>query len=130
MSCTSHSPEASWASTVEIGSEVWPGVRYTVRRMSLAVRNTLVRCIRELAQKAEYHSAGDSVDDRLQASALAGEIDAAYIRCGLVRVDGLTIDGAAVTPELLISGGPEALAHEIAGAVKAQCSLSEDERKN
>jgi hypothetical protein len=130
MSCSSDSPEALWVSTVESASEAVPGARYRVRRMSLGRRNALIRSVRELAQRAEFHSAGEALEERLEASALALEIDAVYLRWGLAGIDGLTIDGQPATAELLIADGPEELAREIATAVKAQCSLSDDERKN
>ena len=130
MRSLSRSPEVLWASTVELESQTTPGVRFAVRRMSLGRRNELIRRVRELAQRAEFHAAGAGADDKLQAAGLALEIDAAYIRWGLTRIDGLTIDGAESTAELLISDGPEDLAREVATAVKAQCALSESERKN
>src|SRR5581483_7372316 len=83
MSCTSVSHEAQWASTVDVDSAAIPGVRYAVRRMSLGRRNELIRRVRELAQKAEFHAAGESTSDRLRATELALEIDATYIRWGL-----------------------------------------------
>jgi hypothetical protein len=128
--CSSDSHEAHWTSTVELASEATPGVRFTVRRMSLGRRDELIRRVRELAQRAEFHAAGETVEDRLQAASLALEVDSTYIRWGLVRLTGLSIDGADATTELLISDGPEELAREIVAAVKAQCALSETERKN
>ena len=42
----------------------------------------------------------------------------------------MTIDGDPATPALLIEKGPELLAREIVVRVRAECHLSEDERKN
>ena len=118
-----------WESTVAIESEVLPGVRYRLARMSLGRRSGLIRAIRELAQKAEFHAAG-GVEERLESSALSLDIDAAYLRWGLAGIEGLRIDGEEASPELLISHGPEALAREVVAAVKRECALSEEERKN
>jgi hypothetical protein len=43
---------------------------------------------------------------------------------------GLEVDGVAATPELLASAGPEDLFREVVSAIKAECGLSETERKN
>ncbi|HZU28680.1 MAG TPA: hypothetical protein VFA04_24355 [Bryobacteraceae bacterium] len=130
MSCTLGLPEGNWRSSVEVEAQTVPGVQFAVRRMSLGRRNELIRRVRELSRQAEFHAAGDSTEDRLQAAAMALEIESTYIRWGLIWMEGLTIDGAPATTDLLISDGPEGLAREIAAAVKAQCALSESERKN
>src|ERR1700685_6578 len=71
----------SWESTQAVESTTMPGVRYRLGRMSLGRRNALIRSIRELAQKMDFHAAG-GVEERLESSALALEIDAAYLRWG------------------------------------------------
>jgi hypothetical protein len=43
---------------------------------------------------------------------------------------GLEIDGVQATPDLLATAGPEELFREAVAAVKAECGLSETERKN
>ena len=118
-----------WASTVAVDSVSMPGVRYRIHRMSLGRRNALIRAVRELARKMEFHGAG-TTEERLEASALATDIDAAYLRAGLAEIQGLRIDGRRADTELLIARGPEALAREIAARVKRECALTEDERKN
>jgi hypothetical protein len=40
------------------------------------------------------------------------------------------IDGEPATPALLIGKGPERLTREIAGRIRSECHLTEDERKN
>ena len=40
------------------------------------------------------------------------------------------IDGQAATAEMLVEKGPESLSNEIVGAIQAELSLSEEERKN
>ena len=117
-------------SAVTLESDSCPGVKYTVRRISLARRMALVRQIRELAAKLEFTQAGKSLDDRIGSALLSAEIDELYLRWGAVRVEGLTIDGHEATPERLMADGPEDLCREIVAAIKLQCALGDDERKN
>jgi hypothetical protein len=126
-----HSDEATnYESTLTFASQSIAGVRYTIRRVSLARRNELVRSVRELSAKSEYLDAGNELKDQIEANFLANEIAALYIRWGLIRLDGLRIDGFEATADLLIDSGPEGLAREIAAAVRRQIGLSEEERKN
>lgn len=106
------------------------GVRFAVARMSFGRRQELVRRIREIGRKTEFLAAGSDVRDKLEGAALACEMDRAYLECGLVAVEGLTIDGVPATPGCLIEKGPVELTLEILSQVKAECGLSEDERKN
>ncbi|MGE5486599.1 MAG: hypothetical protein ACM3ZB_02115 [bacterium] len=106
------------------------GVRYTIVRMSFGRRLELTRRIWELARRVEYLEAGGEAREKLEAAVLAGEIDRVYLEWGLVRVEGLNIDGQPATAATLVEHGPEALAREIVGAIKSECGLSEDERKN
>jgi len=53
-----------------------------------------------------------------------------YLAWGLVYVGGLSLAGEPATPESLVERGPEALVHEALAAIKAECGLSETERKN
>jgi hypothetical protein len=117
-------------SAVWIDSEAVDGVRYAVARMSFGRRIELVRRIREIGRKAEFLEAGSDARDKLESAVLAGDVDRAYLEWGLVGVEGLTIDGETATPEMLIEKGPVALALEVLAKVKAECGLSEDERKN
>lgn len=119
-----------YRSQVELESESVPGVRFTITRMSFARRMELIRRIRELAARAEFLEAGGSAGEKLEAALLAREVDRVYLSWGLVTVEGLTVDGEAATPERLIEAGPEGLANEIAAAIKRECGLTEEERKN
>jgi hypothetical protein len=121
---------AGYESCVERQSTCRPGVSYTVHRISLARRMDLSRRIREISQKAQFLEAGNELQDKIEANLLANEIEATYLRWGLVRLDGLYIDGEAATVESLIEKGPEDLAREIIGEIKSQCGLSDAERKN
>ena len=64
------------------------------------------------------------------ASLLGAEIDRLYIRWGLEEIRGLVLDGAPATAESLIESGPEELFLEALTAVRAECGLTENERKN
>jgi len=108
----------------------YPGVRYEIRRISFGRRIELARCIREVGRKAEYLEAGTDVRDKLEATVLSAEIDRVYLDWGLVGVEGMEIDGEAATPQSLIDAGPVELAAEILNRIKAECGLTEDERKN
>jgi hypothetical protein len=106
------------------------GVKFRIARMSLGRRIELTRRMWELARKVECLEAGDDPREKLEAALLRSEIDRLYLGWGLAGVEGLTLDGAPATPESLVAAGPEELCREILEAVKAECGLSEDERKN
>jgi len=113
-----------------IESQQAPGVRFTIARMSFGRRIELTRRIWELAGRAEFAAAGTGAREKLEAALLEGEIDRTYLEWGLLKIEGLTIDGGAATPELVAARGPEELSREIVAAIKAECGLSEEERKN
>jgi len=113
-----------------IESSLAPGVSYTVAKMSFGRRVELTRRIRELATRKEFLAAGESPDEKMEAALLASEIDRLYLLWGLKDVTGLMVDGTTATPESLAANGPEELFREALAAVKAQCGLSEAERKN
>ncbi len=116
-------------SEVTLESKCSPGVRFTIGRMSFGRRLELTRRIWGLAGKAEYAANGEPAE-RLEAALLEGEIDRTYLEWGLVRIEGLDIDGQAATPDLLVTRGPEDLCREIVATIKSECGLTEDERKN
>lgn len=119
-----------YESTVTVESKAIPGVKYVIRRPSLQGRAEITRSVRQLLAELEYREAGQSLEDRLAAAELESRIDSAYVEWGLVRVEGLKIDGAESDTRALIERGPEELGREIAAAVRQQCRLSEEERKN
>ncbi len=119
-----------YASTVTQESKVSAGVRYVIRRPSLQRRAEITRRVRQLLAELEYRSAGANVEDRLAAAELESRIDSLYLEWGLDRVEGLVIDGAEADARALIERGPEDLAREIAEAIRKECRLSEEERKN
>lgn len=120
----------SYESVITIQSAAMPGVAFAINRISFGRRMELSRLVREISKKAEFLEAGTELQERIEAGILAHEVDAMYLRWGLVKVEGLTIDGAPAAAEQLIDSGPEALTAEIVAAIKAQCGLSEAERKN
>jgi hypothetical protein len=61
---------------------------------------------------------------------LALEVERLYLEWGLESVSGLDLDGVAATPQSLAERGPEELCREMIQAIKAECGLSDEERKN
>lgn len=120
----------SYESTLSIESKSLDGVRFTINRISFRRRTELSRRVRELTQRAEFLQAGDELAEKIDAGILIQEVDAMYLRWGLVDLAGLQIDGEPATADRLLERGPEELTREIIQAIKAQCGLSESERKN
>jgi len=119
-----------YESSIWFDSKTRPGVRFGIVRISFGRRIELARRIREIGRKAEYLDAGSDIREKLEAKVMAAEIDRAYLEWGLIGVEGLEIDGAPATPASLIDLGPVELATEILARIKAECGLTEDERKN
>ena len=107
-----------------------PGVSYRIVRMSFGRRMELAARIRELARRAEFLESGKEIGDRIDGTMVACEIDRTYLEWGLLEVSGLEIDHRPATPDLLVKEGPEELCREIVEAIKRECGLSEEERKN
>jgi hypothetical protein len=122
--------EHEYESTVAIQSSSFPGVNFSVNRISFGRRMELCRRIREIGQKLEFLDAGDNFREKVEANLLSHEIDQIYLEWGLAGIEGLTIDGETANLELVIAKGPEALTKEIVEAVKAQCGLTGEQRKN
>ena len=117
-------------SRTTIESPAMEGVRYTIARMTFGRRIELMRRVRQLSARIEFEKAGSHVADQIQASILGAEIDELYLRWGLVRIEGLVLDGEDASIDTLIETGPEMLCREIVSAIKRECALGEDERKN
>jgi hypothetical protein len=120
----------NYESYTRINSQVRPEVTFVVARMSFGRRMELIRRIRDLTVKAEFLEAGETPTEKLDLALLSADVDRVYVIWGLQQLIGLEVDGAAATPELLASAGPEELFREAAAIVKAECGLSEQERKN
>jgi len=121
---------AHYESSIRKSSAAFPGVSYSIHRMSFGRRSELLRQIRQLGARMEYLEAGEALKDRIEASVTGSEMDALYFRWGLREVEGLSIDGEAPTAEALLERGPEDLVREILASIKAECGLSRDEAKN
>jgi hypothetical protein len=111
-------------------SRVCPDVRFTIARMSFGRRLELTRRVREIGARIEFQRAGSSLPERLDAAVAASEIDRLYLEWALQSVEGLEIDGQAADAFALIESGPEALCREIVEAIKRECGLDEEARKN
>jgi hypothetical protein len=120
----------TYESVAVVESRVAEGVRFEVARMSFGRRVELMRRVRELARKMEFLEAGPEPADRMDAALLQAEVDRLYLEWGLVGVSGLSVDGCAASPQVLVESGPEALVREALTAVRAETGLSEEERKN
>jgi hypothetical protein len=119
-----------WISRRVVASESHSGVEFVITRMTFGRRMELMRLVRDMAVRLEYFDAGQDAKNGMEASLLGAEIDRLYVFWGLEEVRGFEIDGAPATPRSLIDAGPEALFAEALAAVKAECGLSETERKN
>ncbi len=131
-------------------SAALPGVSFTVRRL-----NYIARCERDLAlledrarmaaligRMQALCDGDDFTKPRAGAEQEHRRLDAeyamlhqtriipAYIRAGLVSVDGLTVDGAAADTAAVLAAAPDALLDEIFAACVAASDLSESQRKN
>jgi hypothetical protein len=111
-------------------SATTPGVELVIGRMTFGRRIELMRLIRDLAAKLEFFQAGQDASNRMEASLLGAEIDRIYVEWGIEEVRGLLIDGEPATPRALVDRGPEPLFFEALAAIKAECGLTETERKN
>jgi hypothetical protein len=120
----------TYESFAEVELKAAPGVRLKVRRMSFSRRVALMRRIRELAQRVEFLQGGADAIQQMEGALLRAEIDRLYVDWGVEAVTGLEVDGTPATPALLAEAGPEAIFREAVEAVKAECGLTESERKN
>lgn len=120
----------NYDSTVAVHSAMFEGVTFTIARMTFGRRIELMRRVRGMSAKLEFEKAGSQAGDQIQASILSGEIDELYLRWGLVSIAGLMLDGQPADVDSLIASGPEDLSREILKAIKRECSLTEEERKN
>ena len=120
----------NWVSRKVVASKERPGVEFLVALMTFGRRIELMREVRDLAARLEYFDAGQDAKNGMEASLLGAEMDRLYIRWGIEEIRGLEIDGVPATIEAFVERGPEDLVFEALMAVKAECGLSENERKN
>jgi len=119
-----------YESVIKMDSRTVPGVAFHINKVSFGRRMELSRQIRDISKKTEFLDAGNQLSEKIETSLLAQEIDAMYLRWGLIKIDGLLIDGQIATVAELIDKGPEDLMREIVNAIRTQCGLSDSERKN
>ena len=119
----------NYQSWLEKESRTASGVTFVLAKMSFGRRVELTRRLREIAQRVEFLEAGEA-KEKIDAALLTCEIERLYVLWGVQEVRGLTLDGAPATPESLVEAGPEELFREAVAAVKAECGLTEAERKN
>lgn len=61
---------------------------------------------------------------------MTADINRIYLDWGLVEVQGLSIDSAPATAESTVNQGPEDFCQEVLAAIKLECGLTDEERKN
>lgn len=122
--------DVEWSTKKVVESTALKGVHFTLARMTFGRRIELMRRVRDLAARLEYFEAGCDTKNGMEASLLGAEIDRLYVRWGVEGIRGLDLDHAPATVESLIENGPEDLFNEMLDAVKAECGLTETERKN
>jgi hypothetical protein len=121
--------DTSYSTVAWQESQAVPGVRYAIRKVSLAQRIELTSRARELTRQYEFLKAGDTAD-QLEASLADLLARKLYLEWGLSEVSDLKIDGQPATSEMVIEKGPESLSNEILASIQAELGLSEDELKN
>lgn len=120
----------NYESSVEFSSETTPGVTFRVKRITFGRRLELTRRVREIARRIEFADAGTGFTDKVEASLLSMEVDRLYLEWGLESVMGLTLDGMSAGVVDTIERGPEELCREMVEAIRRECGLTEEERKN
>ena len=120
----------NYESSVEFLSETTSGVKFRVKRITFGRRLELTRRVREIARRIEFADAGAGFTDKVEASLLSMEVDRLYLEWGLESITGLTLDGAPASVVDTIERGPEELCREMVEAIRRECGLTEEERKN
>lgn len=120
----------NYETELTVASEVYSGVTFTISRMSFGRRLELVKRVRDLSQQLEFFRAGTDTQERVESALLASEIDKLYLEWGLIRVNGIDLDGEPASKNTLIASGPEDLCKEILSAIRRECGLTGDQRKN
>ncbi|MEP7361799.1 MAG: hypothetical protein ABI972_00970 [Acidobacteriota bacterium] len=106
------------------------GVSFTIRRMTLRQRISLLQELHTLYLEREFSGAGSSQADRLHSQLTSLRIDDVFLRWAVTNVTGLQIDGRAVSAGELAEFAPESLVCEILERIREAVSLSQDEEKN
>jgi hypothetical protein len=142
----------NFVSQIRKESKTFPGVFYTLNKMSEARRANLrlriaeptskIRnLLREMGKIEESYpptqeNRPEAVMDDLMKLAdqmeelSASKINPEWLKWGCKKIEGLEIDGVEATPELLITDGPPILFAEIVDEIKRLAQLNGDEEKN
>lgn len=144
----------NFVSTSREESKTFPGVFYTLYKMSEARRAQLrlliaeptsrIRLLlREMGNLEDKHPVTDEnpnrpeevVDELIKLSdkmeqISSDEIDPRWLKWGLKKIEGIEIDDQPATPDSLTSDGPPALFREIVDRIKRLAQLNGDEEKN
>ncbi len=117
--------------TEQYRSKKYPEVVATLRRLSYGQRLQLSEELQVVAEELAKTTNEDL------AAILLAKVNAAYLRNGLVRFEGLEIEDLPLpegyqqgTPATLLEFGPADLVVELAAKIRALAGLDEDERKN
>lgn len=150
----------TYSSTLSVDSQTFPGVRFTLHKMSEARRAAFTlqtaelqsrlrslnrQAMKIIQQVKDAAEPGPELDGQIedlhaQTTALvSGELNPAYVRWGLKSITGLAVlndDDAEAAPveiktaEALIADGPPELFAEICGAIISASSMTEADLKN
>jgi hypothetical protein len=112
-------------------SAVAPGLRFTLRRISLATRMRFLARNHEVLQQLRFLAAGsDELAERERAVAAELTLSLDLLRCTVVAISG---DGApphdVALPEWVLEEAPAGLAVEVLRHATAEFSLGEPARK-
>lgn len=146
----------NFLTTNTVQSEALPGVSFTVRCLNYVGRGArdlalmddrlelsrLMEQLRELSEPVDPNKPQEPLRPRpgceLEWTKLSHrqrilnetKIIPAYIRSGLVSIDGFLVNGETATVDDVLNAAPDALLTEIFGACFAASDLPEDQRKN
>jgi len=118
-----------YQSRLWLESETFPGVEFSVRKISLAQRIELSSRVRDLTLKNEFLQSGEPAE-QVEARLADLMVHKLYVEWAVSDLKGLRIDGQAASVSDLIERGPETLVREMAEAIYWHLELSEAERKN
>jgi hypothetical protein len=121
--------QAPYQSLLWLESESFPGVSFSLRKVSLSQRIDLSSRIRELTIRNEFLRAGQ-LTDQLEAGIADLMAQKLYVEWAVAAIQGLRIDGEQASVAKLIEDGPETLVAEMACAIRSHLELSDAERKN
>lgn len=130
MSFASPSHSKELASIVTVESTQYPGVTFTIRRMTLRQRITLLRDLHALYREQEFSTSGSSHADKINAQISSLRIEEVFLRWGVVDLQGLVVDGKAVEIDEVSERAPEGLVSEILAQIRECVNLTVDEVKN